>query len=424
MKRMVTVFLLILCSLSLFAGTPVIDGVFDGEDVWGPAVATADGTAGWAGVNCYHLYVTYDANYAYFAASFISGGEPASWMRAAFVVNVTTGGGGSDPWGVAVTYGYTPDDKKPDFVLIGRLGDTSNWAELRTWNGSSWDGGGVNVYPTDMNWATDLSYIEGRIPKSALGNPSLGDVQFYVSGNVDNEHGVFDACPDDEVATSWNDPTTLTNYRTDVSLPVSLTSFSAVAGDKKVTLTWSTASEIENDAFLLEKSVDGESFVTIAEIPGQGTSNAQHTYKFVDRQVLNGMTYYYRLADRDFNGNITYHQTITATPSANQTVRRNGDPVSRSFALFPNYPNPFNPSTTIRFNVPDLNKSSIYLNLSVFNVTGQKVATLYDGEITGGSYDIEWNGKDDNGNPVPSGIYIYHLRSDVFQKSHKMILVR
>ena len=424
MKRTVTVVMFLIFSVSLFAGTPTIDGVFDGEAVWGTPVATADGTAGWVGVNCDKLYVTYDATYAYFAASFVSGGEPATWMRAAFVINVTTGGGGSDPWGSAVTYGYTPDDKKPDFVLIARLGDTSDWAELRTWNGTSWDGAGTNVYPTDMDWATDLSYIEGRILKSTLGNPGLGDVQFYVSGNVDNEHGVFDACPDDEVATAWNDPTTLTNYSTDVTLPVALISFSALAGDQKVTLTWSTATEIENDAFLLEKSLDGESFVTIAELPGHGTSNVQHNYKYVDLQVLNGMTYYYRLADRDFNGNLTYHQIITATPSANQTIQRNGDPISRSFALYPNYPNPFNPSTTIRFNVPDLNKSSTYVNLSVYNLTGEKVATLYDGEITGGSYDIEWNGQDDSGKPVPSGIYIYHLSSDSYQKAQKMVLVR
>ncbi len=200
-----------------FSGTPVIDGVFDGESVWGPPVAVADGLAGWDTVNVEKIYVTYDTDYAYFSALFVDGGYPEGWMRVAFAINFKSGGGWNDPWGQAVSYAYTPDDQKPDIVPIGRLQD--HWAEFRTWNGSDWDGAGVNYYGADEAWADDYHYVECRLSKSDwLPNAQNVDVQFYVSGDNDTEHGTFDACPDDEDATSWNDPTELKNYALDVSI--------------------------------------------------------------------------------------------------------------------------------------------------------------------------------------------------------------
>jgi len=227
MKFFTKLLLLVFFAGLLQAATPLIDGVFDGESVWGSPVATADGLAGWSSVNIDKLYVTYDENYAYFAALFYSGGEPAPWMHAAFEVNVKAGGGPSDPWAAAITYAYTPDDQKPDYVLTGRLGDDANWAEIRDWNGSDWGGGGTNVFGTDMSWTVDLNCIEGRILKTSL-NSNVADVQFHIGGNNYDEHGTFDACPDDEVATGWNDPTSLDNYALDVPIDVG----AALAGQK------------------------------------------------------------------------------------------------------------------------------------------------------------------------------------------------
>lgn len=206
----------LLLAISAPAGTPVIDGSFDGESVWGTPVATADGVAGWSSVNVDKIYVTYNETYAYFAAVFVTDGYPAGWMRVAFAINVRADGGWNDPWGQAVSYVYTPDDQKPDFVPIGRLQD--NWAELREWNGSEWLGAGTNIFDTEMEWATDYSYVECRVSRATLGNPQTCDVQFYVSGDNDTEHGVFDACPDDQVMQSWNDPTELDNYALDVQI--------------------------------------------------------------------------------------------------------------------------------------------------------------------------------------------------------------
>ena len=224
MKRFVTFFVasLLICVTALTAGTPVIDGIFDGEEVWGAPVAVADRVPGWSDVNIDKLYVTYDDSYVYFAGLFVPGGEPAPWMRAAFDFNVKADGGPYDPWGDAVIYDYQPADQKPDFVIVGRLGDDSNWAEIRSWDGNDWDNGaGVNHFSTDMAWSVDLNCIEARISKDSLGTATVMDVQFYVSGNNYSEHGTFDACPDDSVTPDWYTPTPLDNYALDVSISTS-----------------------------------------------------------------------------------------------------------------------------------------------------------------------------------------------------------
>jgi len=206
---------------AVYAGTPVIDGVFDGEAVWGTPVAVADGVAGWQGVNIDKIYVTWDENYAYFAGLFYEGGTPAPWMRAVFDFNIKADGGPHDPWGEAVIYAYEPADQKPDFVIVGRLGDDSNWAEIRSWDGYDWDAGsGINLFPAEMAWTVDLNCIEARISKDSLGGADVCDVQFYVSGNNYSEHGTFDACPDDSVTPDWVTPTTLDNYAENVPIGI------------------------------------------------------------------------------------------------------------------------------------------------------------------------------------------------------------
>jgi len=86
-----------------------------------------------------------------------------------------------------------------------------------------------------------------------------------------------------------------------------------------------------------------------------------------------------------------------------------------------NYPNPFNPTTTIEFS---LNKSSENLNLEIYNVKGQKVKTLYRGKAEAGTHTFIWNGTDNSNNPVSSGIYFYRLKSDKKLETKKMLLLK
>ncbi|MCK4371645.1 MAG: T9SS type A sorting domain-containing protein, partial [candidate division Zixibacteria bacterium] len=91
-----------------------------------------------------------------------------------------------------------------------------------------------------------------------------------------------------------------------------------------------------------------------------------------------------------------------------------------SYSMSQNYPNPFNPSTTISFNLPNAGQ----VQLSIFNVLGQKVTTLVNGQLTAGTHEATWNGTDESGSPVGSGIYFYRITSSDFDQTKKMILMK
>ena len=90
------------------------------------------------------------------------------------------------------------------------------------------------------------------------------------------------------------------------------------------------------------------------------------------------------------------------------------------FDLAQNSPNPFNPTTTIRF---DLAHSG-NIKLKVYNTLGQEVTTLASGFYLTGKYALDWNGRDRSGKQVSSGVYIYRLEMESFRKSRKMLLVK
>ena len=95
--------------------------------------------------------------------------------------------------------------------------------------------------------------------------------------------------------------------------------------------------------------------------------------------------------------------------------------IPTQFALHQNYPNPFNPSTQISFDVPD---GSELVRLNIYNILGKKVSTLLNNVVNPGKHKVEWNAKDNEGNPVASGIYFYELSSSSYTARKKMLLIR
>ena len=89
--------------------------------------------------------------------------------------------------------------------------------------------------------------------------------------------------------------------------------------------------------------------------------------------------------------------------------------------LYGNYPNPFNPTTTIEFSVP---QNSVFVTLEIFNIKGQKIKTLYKGIADEGKHSVTWEGKDTNGKSVSTGIYFYKLKTDKKEISRKMLLLK
>ena len=92
----------------------------------------------------------------------------------------------------------------------------------------------------------------------------------------------------------------------------------------------------------------------------------------------------------------------------------------QDFVLYENYPNPFNPETSIRFELA----SAGHVNLDIFNIRGEQVAQLISSELNAGAHQVQWSAKDLAGNDLPTGIYIYTLRSGAQSQSKRMMLLK
>lgn len=97
------------------------------------------------------------------------------------------------------------------------------------------------------------------------------------------------------------------------------------------------------------------------------------------------------------------------------------DPIMpEEFIVHQNYPNPFNPMTKIRFQLPE----DSHIVVRIFNTLGQEIRTLANAPYKAGYHSVRWDGKDNNGNPVSSGIYLYQIQAGTFSQVKKMSLLR
>lgn len=188
------------------------------------------------------------------------------------------------------------------------------------------------------------------------------------------------------------------------SIPVELTSFTSNINGNDVTLHWKTATETNNSSFVIErKSSNNNQFIQIANIPGRGTTTKPVSYSYTDEDLSAG-NYTYRLKQIDLDGSFDYIGSIEL------------DIVPpKVFALEQNYPNPFNPTTTIKYSVP----ATGFVNLSIFNVLGEKVTDLINKEVEAGSYELNFNASN-----LSSGVYFYKLEAGSFISIKKMMLIK
>ncbi|MCB0305753.1 MAG: T9SS type A sorting domain-containing protein, partial [Calditrichaeota bacterium] len=144
---------------------------------------------------------------------------------------------------------------------------------------------------------------------------------------------------------------------------------------------------------------------------------------------FNAMSYvYFRGAiyarDIEFGNGVTalHHDAPAVAPKviAGEENAAGSDLIPVAYALEQNYPNPFNPSTTIRFSLAEAGTVS----LKIYNVRGQLVKTLLSSSLEAGSHQVNWNGLNQQGSQVASGVYFYHLQAGSFQQIKKMILMK
>lgn len=319
------------------------------------------------------------------------------------------------------------------FYYAGGVG----WYEWGTWDqlNGLWNWNGWTDQHTYYGWNNDVNIDdEVLIPWSWIGNPQGIAVRVWITN--EGSGPVLAAWPHENPVGDLPDlPWSYEFYAghyydaagismqvqpafgiipniTDHSVPVTLSSFTATGRKDAIEISWTSQTEVNALAYHLYRG-NGEhgQFAEIARLDAAGNSETPQSYHYVDTDVVSSRTYYYQLADEDYEGNLRYHGTVFASA---------GSSVPGAYALMPNYPNPFNPSTTIGYQTPRDGQ----VTLTVYNVLGQEIRTLVDAHQAAGSYTVMWDSKDAGGRDLTSGIYFYTLKAGDYTETRKMVLMR
>ncbi len=196
--------------------------------------------------------------------------------------------------------------------------------------------------------------------------------------------------------------------RYDISslVPVELSSFFASVTLNNVELNWTTATETNNFGFSVERRSEDSEFEEIGFVKGNGTSTLINSYSFIDSKPLSGVVYY-RLKQIDLDGSINYSNEVLADNTG----------LIEGFRLLGNYPNPFNPSTTISFTLTE--KENV--RVLVRDILGSEVVEIFNGIASPGINRLQWNGTNSMGQTVNSGVYFYTVEVNNKVYSGKMI---
>ena len=190
-------------------------------------------------------------------------------------------------------------------------------------------------------------------------------------------------------------------------VPVEFTAFIAEPNGVDVKLSWATATETNNKGFEIERASSSttpvQEWVNVGFVPGFGTTTEPKSYSYLDSKLRSGK-YSYRLKQIDYDGSFSYSDVIEVeviTPT--------------TFSLEQNFPNPFNPTTSIRFSIP----VEADVKLSVYNTLGQEVAEILSARLKEGYHEVDFDA-----GSLTSGIYFYRLEAEKFVDVKKMIILK
>lgn len=196
--------------------------------------------------------------------------------------------------------------------------------------------------------------------------------------------------------------------------PVELASFEVKPLGSALRLDWSTASEMNNSGFHVERRLKGEDGWNEVEfVQGAGTSNQVHNYGYTDTKVVSNTTYQYRLRQVDFDGTVTY-SGIREGRLMNAVAGQAGN------SLDQNVPNPVNDRTDISFSVVEDGQ----VQLQIVDVYGNVVRSIAVDAKSGAKNMVSWDGADDNGALVANGAYVYKLVGNGFTLARKLTVTR
>lgn len=210
------------------------------------------------------------------------------------------------------------------------------------------------------------------------------------------------------------------NVSLDETLPVELSSFTAsVLANGFVQLQWVSETETNMLGYNVYRGpvnkLTEAVAITRSIIPAHNTSTTTE-YIFTDEDVTPGESYCYWLQSVDLDLTNEFHGPISVMVDEEESET----PSVYVTSLQKNYPNPFNPNTTIEYSI----REETEMSLTIYNIKGEFVRTLYSGVQEAGSYKVNWDGTCINGRYVTSGIYFYRLTTCHFDQINKMLLVK
>lgn len=206
----------------------------------------------------------------------------------------------------------------------------------------------------------------------------------------------------------------------DETLPVELSSFVAqVFQGNSVMLQWYTQSETNVSGFQIYRGVSEEltsALMLSIFVPATNTSQTQH-YVYYDRELDGASLYYYWLESVDFDGSSQFFGPLTVQ-YGNQDQGVPSAPLITGIAR--SYPNPFNPRTTLVYGLEKGGK----IEIEIYNIRGQKIRSLLDESKQSGWYRLEWDGRNDQGSEVGSGVYYFRMRAEGREFLHKAVMMK
>jgi len=287
--------------------------------------------------------------------------------------------------------------------------DDGGWRHCRLVSNGS--GNFTFYYSTDSN--ADFEGNMSFSPATAAPNPAYDPIPSNFDAYVGFTAGTGGASAYHEIRNI--------EIRTgDDALPVTLSSFTAAYINNQSTLNWTTQSESQNSGWniLRSNSTDFDSSVQVNAgiIDGNGTTSEPSNYIFVDEADLNnGHTYWYWLESISYSGMSEYFGPIAVEINIQDDMQESPS-VEAVQGLLPNYPNPFNPVTMFMFNLAE---NEVAERLEIYNMKGQKVDTIQH-PVNPQS----WEGRDNSGKELASGIYTYILFTNRGEYSRKMVLTK
>jgi hypothetical protein len=205
-------------------------------------------------------------------------------------------------------------------------------------------------------------------------------------------------------------PTNINGTPADTNTPAAPTNLAGTPGNQMVALRWKKNTEFDAGKYLIYRNTTNN--------PGTASlidSTIHPDTMYTNTGLTNGTTYYYwvRCKDRFCSPRTSaFSLVLSIVPTG---IQSNNNEIPRVYALYQNFPNPFNPVTNISFDLPKVS----FTKLTIYDVLGKEIAVVVNDILAAGKYKIDWNS--DN---FASGIYFYKIEAGSFIDRKKMVVLK